>query len=345
MDVLRNLPSRRVLDDVVRCLGVHVGLFIEQAKLEHFHEETVVRLIDTLHRDHALLNCCLEILNVVRVSNEIGSSVNCLGEAPRTIQILHTPTHVVGDTRVGVDVTLVAHALTQYLFDEVPVERESDFFKRDVDAIKLLDHGLFDRRCRVVRHHRTGLDRSLEAWHVILLERTRCAVDVPLTFDVMRIKTVLTRATARVVFGGQRDRLRAEFVALEALNDAFHGVRDQVRIFTEGAVCALPARVGDHVSHVHVTLTQAGRSPLLARCLSVIGEDLAVLAESLLTENCCRNAHRCRERRKHAHGVVHAEHEFAVVVTRIRCDDGGDAQTCALCNFVHRVVPPSELGG
>ena len=148
----------------------------------------------------------------------------------------------------------------------------------------------------------------------------------------MRVEAVLARPAAREVLGGQRDPVALQaLLALEAPHHGGDRRSVEVRILTEGAAAAEPARIGDCIGHVHVALAQPRGDPLGSRLRREVGDQIEITCGG-------------QTQRPGPLGEVPvirrgAHFEAAELVLGIGGHHHRDAQPGALGDLVHRVHP------
>ena len=244
-----------------------------------------------------------------------------IADALRLVQHIDAPAHVVHDAGVGVDVALEAHLIAEHAVDEHLIVSEAVRIQLDGVALEVLLRGaLLGGRLGVIRHDGLGVvaDGRTEGRDVVLLQRTGGGVDVPLTGCIVGIEAVLTRAAAGEVLHGHGHAVGGDTVAaaLNAGDEVVKNFFDQLGVLAERAEGALPTGVGDAVGHVHIALLQAACVPLAADGVGELVDD--VDAGRALDGGC--DAQRSGPSGEHAGGVVHAEHDLAVLVATVGHD-------------------------
>ena len=221
--------------------------------------------------------------------------------------------------------------------EDLAVEREADLLELAHPSLR--SGGLLLRGDRVVRHHRggAGVHRGLEGRQVIVLERAGGGVDVEAALRVVGVGAVLPRPAAGEVLDRQGHAVGVEaLAALEAAHQRRDRGADELGILAEGALASEPARIGEHIGHVHVALAQAGGAPLRA---GVLGEGLDQLERAGRGQP--QGARPLREGQVLG-GAAHLE--GAGLVLRVRGDDHGNAEAGVLGHLVHGVDPGRDPG-
>lgn len=126
----------------------------------------------------------------------------------------------------------------------------------------------------------------------------------------------------REVLHGHGNTLGGNAVAaaLDAGDQVVKDLLNELRVLAKGAEGALPTGIGDAVGHVHVALLQAAGIPLAADGIGELVDDV----DACGALDGSSNAQGAGIGGKHAGGIVHAEHDLAVLVAAVGHDLHGN---------------------
>ena len=175
---------------------------------------------------------------------------------------------------------------------------------------------------------------------MVCAQAVLCLVHIPLSLDIMGVESVFPGSASREMLDGDSDSVscHAPAAPLYAGNQTLHNGAHKPRILTKGSIGPLPSGVCHDIGHIHIPLFHSHCIPFPPDTLCK-----AVYEFRSAAPDSCRDSQGPGPGGKHACRIVHAEHNFPVLIPGIGKDHHRQGMAGSLCHHVKLVNPVRQL--
>ena len=269
--------------------------------------------------------------------------IYCKTNSLRNVQHFHTPTHIMHDSGIGIDISVKSHLLPQHFLKKRPVICKSKRLKLQFFPITIfLNCTFIGRRFGIIWHDRRRmiLYCNPKCRNMIFLQRIFCSINIPLSSCIVRIKSILPCSASRKMLGRHSNTVFCHSLStpLDPWNQMIHKLTNQLRIFSKCSITSLPSRISHHICHIHIAFSQTTGIPLPAYTICKCIHNFNACS----FDRCC-NSHCPRPCCKCSHCIIHSKYHFTIFISGIRCNTDRNQMFTFLCDCMQLIHPVCHI--